>query len=192
MFFFYFFPPPNAALQQQVLRGLPVRRSCHGPCHVHHPLLTCYLAWHFRHNHFGLSYSVLWQPDVCRGYIFLGIHTVLIKIKNSYLCVCVCVYWMSPFIIHKAIAELYNTVILSFTGKNLRVYFESLGRRIVMTYRIWTWTWAEILKKKTLRKHLNVKHAHCQGPAIFCHLILLFNICNSSYVQNTKAYSWTR
>lgn len=66
--------------------------TCHSPCHVSRPLFTCYLAWHFCHNHFGLSHSVLWEPDVCWGSIFLSIHTVLIKIKNPYLlCVCVCV-----------------------------------------------------------------------------------------------------
>lgn len=68
-----------------------------------------------------------------------------------------CVYWMSPFIIHKAIAELYDTVILSFTGKNPGVYFESLGRRIVMTYRIWTWMSAELLKKENTEKTLECK-----------------------------------
>ena len=57
----------------------------------------------------------VWRADVCRATVFLSIHTALIKINHSYLlcvcvCVCVSVCWMSQFLIHEAIAVLYNTV----------------------------------------------------------------------------------
>lgn len=96
--------------------------------------LTVYLAWHFHNNHFGLSHSAVWRADVCQGTVFLCIHTALIKINHSYHSVCVCVCWMSQFLIHKAMAVLYNTVdepitfpfnniILPFSGTYTELHF---------------------------------------------------------------------
>ena len=124
-----YFPSMQASLQWQCEwknlssgvseRELTVKRPCRAPCSCQNPILVSvapavYLAWHFHNNHYGLSHSGCVVGRCLSGHrISQHSHgSNQDKPLLSTLCVCVCVSvcWMSQFLIHEAIAVLYNTV----------------------------------------------------------------------------------